>query len=85
MRTKSDRLRDACEKAVVFFKTVNSEQFSEIISKLEYCIGSYNFDKNPSGLIEYGQKAAEILREMKKAKTARLPKTLLKNLEDNLI
>ena len=66
MDTKSERLRDACELAVQAFRKLNHTDFDDIISKLDFCIGSYNFDKNPAGLVEYGYRAFEMLKEIKK-------------------
>ena len=59
MDTKSERLRDACELAVQTFQKFKHPEFDDIISKLQFCIGSYNFDKNPAGLVEFGFKAME--------------------------
>ena len=57
MNTKSEKLRDACELAAQTLRKISQADYHEIISKLEFCIGSYNFDKNPSGLIQYGHQA----------------------------
>lgn len=84
MRTKGNRLREACEMAAEKFRKLNQPEFSEIISKLEYCIGSYDFDKNPSGLFEYGRKALEMLNDIKKEKPRKISKELIKKLEDSL-
>ena len=85
MNTKSERLRDACELAVKAFRKLNHDDFNDIISKLEFCIGSYNFDKNPSGLVEYGYKAHEMLKEIKKKYPRKVSKEVLTALENSLI
>jgi hypothetical protein len=84
MDTKSERLRDACEKAAQAFHKLGQPGFGEIISKLQFCIGSYNYDKNPSGLVEYGFQALEMLREIKKKYPRKVSKELLADLEDSL-
>jgi hypothetical protein len=84
MDTKSERLRDACDMAVQAFRKLNHTDFDDIISKLEFCIGSYNFDNNPSGLVEYGYKALGMLKEIKKTYPRKVSKTLLSALEDGL-
>ena len=84
MDTKSERLRDACELAAQTFRKLNHTDFIDIIANLEYCIGSYNFDKNPSGLVEYGYKALEMLKEIKKNYPRKVSKSVLAALEDNL-
>jgi hypothetical protein len=84
MNTKREKLRNACELAVQAFRKLNHNDYNEIISKLEFCIGSYDFDKNPSGLVEYGYKAHEILKEVKKKYPRKVAKEVLTALEDGL-
>lgn len=84
MKTKGDRLRDACQEAILAFKKINQPEFADVISKLDFCIGSYNFDKNPVGLVEYGHLALELLKEVKKHNPRKVSQTLVKKLEDSL-
>ena len=84
MDTKSERLRDACELAVQAFRKFNHSDFNDIINKLDFCIGSYNFDKNPAGLVEYGYKALGMLKEIKKNHPKKVAKTVLSALEESL-
>ena len=85
MNSKSERLRDACELAAQTLRKLNHVDFHEIISKLEFCIGSYNFDKNPAGLVEYGHKALELLKEIKKKQPKKFSKEIISALEDALV
>jgi hypothetical protein len=84
MEPKSDKLCDACELAIQAFRKLKQTDFDDIISKLEYCIGSYNFDKNPSGLVEYGFKALEMLREVKKKHPKKVTAVVIRSLEESL-
>jgi hypothetical protein len=84
MDTKSEKLRDACELAAQTFRKLSHEQYHEIISKLEFCIGSYNFDKNPSGLYEFGFMALNILQDIKKSSPRKVNKTVITALENSL-
>jgi hypothetical protein len=84
MDTKSERLRDACELAAQTFKKINHNDFHEVVSKLEFCIGSYNFDGNPAGLVEYGYKALGILKEIKKKQPRKISREVISILEDSL-
>jgi len=84
MDTKSERLHDACELAVQTFRKLDHKDFHEIIAKLEFCIGSFNFDKNPSGLVEYGHKALAMLKEIKKKQPRKISKEVIAALEDSL-
>jgi hypothetical protein len=84
MDSKSERLRDACELAVKTFRKLNHSDFEHIISKLEFCIGSYNFDKNPIGLVEYGFRALSMLKEIKKNHPRKVSGELISTLENSL-
>jgi hypothetical protein len=84
MNSKSERLRDACELAAQTFKKINHNDFHEVVSKLEFCIGSYNFDGNPTGLVEYGQMALGMLKEIKKKYPRKIPVKLITALEESL-
>lgn len=85
MNTNGEKLRDACELAAQTFRKIKHSDFQEIVSKLEFCIGSYNFDKNPTGLVEYGNKALDMLKEIKKTNPRKVPKDLIINLEESLV
>jgi hypothetical protein len=84
MDTKSDRLRDACERAIVAFQKLGKPQFEDIISNLQFCIGSYNYDKNPSGLVEYGFKALDMLKEVRKNQPRKVSAQVINSLEASL-
>lgn len=77
----ADKFRNACEDAVQVFTKLNVEEQNEIKSKLEYCIGSYDYDKNPVGLIEYGKIALEELKSFKKQNPRKVNKKIIDNLE----
>ncbi|MFP4094935.1 MAG: hypothetical protein ACLFUB_10640 [Cyclobacteriaceae bacterium] len=73
-------LKATQEAAAKFQKMGNNGEYNEIREKLEWCIGSYNYDKNPEGLVEYGKKASEIL----KAEREKNPKSVSKKVVDDL-
>ena len=84
MNTKSEKLRDACDLAAQTFRKINPSDYKEIVSKLEFCIGSYNFDKNPAGLFEFGYQALGILKDIKKKNTRKVNKVVITSLEESL-
>ena len=84
MDSKSERLRDACAQAVKTFQKLHQPEFDDIISKLEYCIGSYNYDKNPKGLVEFGFQSLEMLKEIRKKFPRKVPPAVITSLEDSL-
>ncbi|MBN2274614.1 MAG: hypothetical protein JXK95_09800 [Bacteroidales bacterium] len=85
MEQKSEKLRDACQLAMDTLKKLKNPQFNEIISKLEFVIGSYNYDKNPVGLIEFGKIALGMLKEVKKKNPRKFGKDIITKLEESLM
>jgi hypothetical protein len=85
MENKSEKLRDACQLALDTFKKIKNPEFHEIMAKLEFVIGSYNYDKNPVGLIEFGKVALEMLKEVKKKSPKKFNKDVIVKLEESLV
>jgi len=84
MDTKSEKLRDACELALRTFQRLKQHEFDDIISKLEFCIVSYNNDKNPIGLVEFGFKALEMFKEIRRKHPKKVSIKVIDALEDSL-
>jgi len=82
--TKTEKLRNACEAAAVTLAKINKEEYNDLQSKLEFCVGSYDHDKNPSGLYEYGKVAFEKLTDFKAKNPRKVTKKLLTDLEKSL-
>ena len=82
--TPDQKIEKACKEALKKFQQVGSDEFSEVLSKLEFVIGSYNFDKNPVGLYEIGAMALTKLKDLKKAKPRLVSKKLIDDLEKAL-
>jgi len=76
----NDKLRNECQGALETLKKLNVAKTAELQAKLEWCIGSYDFDQNPSGLAEFGGQA---LKELKKIKD-KDPKKVTKKQIDGL-
>ena len=84
MNKQNEKLRDVCQEALVCLNKPGNSKYNELKSKLEFVIGSYNFDKNPVGLYEIGNLALAALKEISAEKPRKVKKALLKNLEDCL-
>jgi hypothetical protein len=83
--TKLDqKIVNACESSLEKFKKLGLEKSADIQSKLEYVLGSYQFDSNPVGLYEIGEKALAELKKIKKAKPRLVAKKLIEDLEKAL-
>jgi hypothetical protein len=85
MQQKNEKLRDVCEEALTCLNKPGNSAYNEIKAKLEYVIGSYNYDKNPVGLYEIGHLALNALEEISNTKPRKVKKALLKNLKTALL
>jgi len=80
----AEKLRKASEVAVQTFAKLKMEEYADLQSKLEYCIGSFDHDKNPAGLIEYGNIALDELKAVKAKSPRKVTKKLINDLEKSL-
>jgi hypothetical protein len=80
----TEKFRNACEAATQVFAKLNNEEYTELQSNLQYCIGSYDHDKNPAGLYEYGKIALEELKSFKEQNPRKVNKKVITDLEKNL-
>jgi len=78
---KGNQVRNSCKAAAEAFKKLNKPEFSDIISKLDYCIASYDYDQNPVGLFELAEVSHQMLHEVKKNNPKKVSKKLLESLE----
>lgn len=85
MDIKNEKLRDVCIEALACFNKPGNAAYNELKSKLEYVIGSYNYDKNPVGLFEIGNLALTALEEISAEKPRKVKKALLKKLKESLL
>ena len=85
MNTVNDKLKKSCEEAIVAFQKLNNEEYNEIQSKLEWCLGSYDYDRNPSGLHEYGVVTLQALRDIKKDNPRKVNKKVIEGLEKSIL
>lgn len=80
----NEKLRNACEASTQVLNKLNIDEFNELLANLQYCIGSYDYDKNPSGLYEYGKIALEELKTYKELNPRKVNKKVISNLENTL-
>ncbi|MCF8365287.1 MAG: hypothetical protein K9H16_05870 [Bacteroidales bacterium] len=80
----NDKLRNACAEASEAIEKLNEVKFADLKEKLDFCIGSYDFDKNPTGLYEYGEKAFKDLTAYKVKNPKKVNKKVLAALEKAL-
>ena len=79
-------LKFAAEQACVDAKTKLEKLGIQenIQAELAWVIGSYNYDKNPEGLFEIGNKALVALKEFKTEKPRLVSKKFITDLEKAL-
>ena len=82
MKTKNaDNFRNACEAASQVFTKLKIEKYTDLQSKLDYCIGSYDYDKNPVGLYEIGIAAMKELEAFKMKNPRKVNKKVIADLK----
>jgi hypothetical protein len=81
MNQVNEQLRKSCEEAVAAFQKLNDKKYNDLQSKLEWCIGSYTYDKNPSGLHEFGVKSLDTLKKIKAKEPRKVSKKVIDGLE----
>ena len=81
----NEKLKKSCAEAVTTLEKLGLEQFEDTLGRLKWCIGSYEFDKNPSGLNELGEIALNELKEFKKDHPRKVTKKVIEGLEKSLI
>ena len=80
----SENLRNACADASEAMAKLNLDAHADIRAKLDYCVGSYDFDKNPEGLHHFGKVALDELKAFKVKNPRKVSKKIIDNLEQSL-
>ncbi len=83
-KMNTEKFRNACVEATQVIAKLKLEEYNELRANLQYCIGSYDYDKNPSGLYEYGTIALKELKAFKVQNPRKVNKKVIANLEKNL-
>ena len=77
-------LAKQCQQAATKLESMEDGKYTEIKEKLEWCVGSYNYDKNPAGLAEYGKQALDHLKQAREEKPRKISQKLVDDLEKAL-
>lgn len=62
-------------------KLIQLNLAEELVSEIEWCLGSYAFDENPTGLYQKGKEAHQVLIDYKATHPRKVSKKLLDDLE----
>ena len=85
MNQVNENLKKNCKDAVMAFQKLNKKEFNNIQTKLEWCLGSYEYDKNPEGLFEYGIKSLDTLKKVKSKEPRKVTKKMIDGLEKAIL
>ena len=77
----TEKFRNACEAASQVFTKIKAEEYTNLQAKLDYCIGSYDYDKNPVGLYEIGLDALKELEAFKLKNPRKVNKKVIADLK----
>jgi hypothetical protein len=77
-------LRNECQNALTTLEKLNISNTEDLKSKLTWCLGSFDYDKNPSGLYEMGIVALETLKDFKKQNPRKVNKKIIEGLAGSL-
>ena len=77
-----DALEQASDEALKKLQSLGIE--SQLQSELEWCLGSYRHDKNPTGLLEVAGRTLVVLNAEKEKKTKGVTVKLIGDLEKAL-
>src|SRR5688572_18939983 len=77
--TPSVNIDKLSEDILSKLKSLNIEE--QLQADLEWCLGSYRFDQNASGLLEVIKRAFDVLKQEQAKKTKGVTATLLNSIE----
>ena len=78
----SEKIEQACFEAKEKMIALGIDD--QLVSELEWCLGSYAADKNPAGLMEKGAKALEALKAYREKSPRKISKKIVDDLEKAL-
>ena len=72
----------ACEDSLKKLRALDLDQGLQ--NEIQWCLGSYGYDKNPAGLYEMVERSIQVFKEVKAERPKAVPATLLSSLEKAL-
>jgi hypothetical protein len=79
----SVNIEKVAEDILTKLKSLNIEP--QLQADLEWCLGSYRFDKNPIGLLDSLKNALSVLKQEQSRKTKGVTATLISSIEKALV
>lgn len=78
-KSTSISIEKSCKDALTKLQALGIEQ--QLQADLEWCLGSYNHDKNPSGLYEMAERAHDVFKAEQVKKTKGITAKMILDLE----
>jgi hypothetical protein len=78
--SSATRIEKACEDVLAKLQALKIAQ--DLQAEIEWCLGSYRNDKNPSGLYEMGEKALIVLSQLAEGNSKAVSKKLITDLKN---
>lgn len=78
MAKSEEKIEKACIDVKDKLTQLNIEE--KLVAELEWCLGSYSNDKNPTGLIGKGGEALQALKKFKESNPRKVSKKLIDDL-----
>lgn len=78
-KAPGNKIEKISEEVLVKLQSLGIDQ--QLQSELEWCLGSYRFDQNPSGLYLMAERALNLLNDEKNKKTKGVTTKLIGDLE----
>lgn len=80
----NESLKESCVEAVAAINKLKNAEFDGIKGKIEWCVGSYENDKNPSGLLESAKEVLALFVEYKKENPRKVSKKVIDGIEKSI-
>ena len=81
MNNRNEQLISSSQLAIDALRKLSSDDHQEVISRLEWCIGSYQHDGNHEGLLSQSAQTLDILKKVKAASPRKVNKKVIDALE----
>lgn len=81
----NESLKEGCQEAIDVLQKLEVEDFADLKAKLEWVVGSYEYDNNPIGLHEIGTEALAAFQAYKEQKPKAITKKSLDKIEKCLV
>lgn len=78
MAESKEKIVKAAQEAKDKLNSLGIEE--QLVSEIEWCLGSYAHDQNPDGLYMKTKEALEVLKEFKKSNSRKVSKKLIDDL-----